>query len=119
VLSAHLRTLLDDVEGATAHLKVEWLSPELRRRIVAKRDRYERALRSLIETGCDRGELATADPALTARAMLGALNWTVTWFSPKGPKSAAEIADTVADFLVRGVTTPDAPAGRRTRSKGK
>src|SRR5262245_27050810 len=73
VLAAHLRTLLDDVEGATAHLKVEWLSPLLRKRIVAKRDRYERGLRGLIEEGCNRGELVAADPALIARAMLGAL----------------------------------------------
>jgi len=119
VLSAHLRTLLDDVEGATAHLKVEWLSPQLRRRIVAKRDRYERALRSVIDAGCERGELVTADSALTARAMLGALNWTVTWFNPKGPKSAAEISDGVADFLVRGVAAPDTAAGRRARLKGR
>ena len=116
VLAAHLRTLLDDVEGATAHLKVEWLSPVLRKRIVAKRDRYERALRALIEDGRAEGELVADDPALIARAMLGALNWTVTWFNPHGPKSAAAISDTVADFLVRGVTAPAAGIRRRRRS---
>jgi len=104
VLAAHLRTLLDDVEGATAHLKVEWLSPVLRKRIVAKRDKYERAVRALIEAGVSSGELTADDPALIARAMLGALNWTVTWFDPAGPRSAAAISDTVAEFLVRGVS---------------
>src|SRR5262245_24941589 len=115
VLTSHLRTLLDDVEGATAHLKVEWLSPVLRKRIVAKRDRYERALRALIEAGCQRGEFVAGDAALIARAMLGALNWTVTWFSPQGPLSAAAISDAVADFLVRGVTAPGAAGTRRSR----
>jgi AcrR family transcriptional regulator len=103
VLASHLRTLLDDVEGATAHLKVEWLSPVLRKRIVAKRDRYERSVRALIDSGIESGELMADDPALVARAMLGALNWTVTWFDPAGPKSAAQISETVAEFLVRGV----------------
>jgi AcrR family transcriptional regulator len=105
VLAAHLRTLLDDAGGATAHLKVEWLSPVLRRRIVAKRDRYERALRGLLASGIERGELDADDPALVTRAMLGALNWTVTWFDPSGPQPAAVIAEQVADFLVRGVVT--------------
>jgi AcrR family transcriptional regulator len=115
VLSAHLRTLLDEVEGATAHLKIEWLSPLLRRRIVAKRDRYERALRSLIAAGVARGELVVDDPALVARAMLGALNWTVTWFDRGGPKSAAAIADVVAEFLVRGVAVTRAATARPKR----
>jgi AcrR family transcriptional regulator len=103
VLTAHLATLLDDVEGATAHLKVEWLSPALRKRIVAKRDRYERAVRRLVEDGVERGELVVDDPALVTRAMLGALNWTVTWFDPNGPKSAGEVSRTMAEYLARGV----------------
>jgi AcrR family transcriptional regulator len=114
VLTSHLRTLLDDVEGATAHLKVEWLSPVLRKRIVAKRDRYERALRSLIGVGIAEGAFVADDPALVARAMLGALNWTVTWFDQAGPKSADEVSRTMAEYLVRGVT-----ARRRNVTDGR
>ncbi len=51
VLTAHVRTLLDDIEGATAHLQMESLPPSLRSAIVKKRDRYERALRRLIAEG--------------------------------------------------------------------
>src|SRR5829696_536744 len=47
VLTTHVLTMLDEVEGATAHLQVEALSPPLRERIVRKRDRYERAVRRL------------------------------------------------------------------------
>ena len=41
VLTAHVHTLLDEVEGATAHLQIESLPPALRSAIVKKRDRYE------------------------------------------------------------------------------
>jgi AcrR family transcriptional regulator len=103
VLVSHLRVLLDEVEGATAHLQTDSLSPLLRARIVRKRDTYEQALRRLIATGVARGECVTADPAVTARAMLGALNWTVTWFNHAGPISSADVGDQIAGLLVRAV----------------
>jgi AcrR family transcriptional regulator len=103
VLTAHARALLDEVEGAAAHLQVDSLPPVLRARIVRKRDRYERAVRRLLEDGARTGDFARLDAALVARAMLGALNSTVTWFRPDGPQSADAVGTTTADFLVRGV----------------
>ena len=84
MFTAHLHTLLDDIEGATAHLQIESLPPALRSAIVKKRDRYEQALRRLIAEGIRSGELVDMNPAIVARAMLGAMNWTVTWFRPEG-----------------------------------
>src|SRR5262245_6524895 len=110
VFTAHLRTLLDEVEGATAHLQTESLSPTLRARIVRKRDRYERAIRRIVSDGIASGELVDLDPAIVTRAMLGALNWTVTWFRRDGADSAEAVADVVTRFLVRGVANrPPAP----------
>lgn len=119
VLLSHIRTLLDEIEGATAHLQVEALSPVRRAQIVAKRDRYEHALRRLIAEGVRRGELVAPDPALAARAMLGALNSTVTWFDPSGAKSADGVGAAIVDYLIRGVAaTPDARArGRQPARK--
>lgn len=113
VLATHLRTLLDEVEGATAHLHVEALSPPLRARIVRKRDRYERALRRLVADGVVAGEFVRTDPAMVTRAMLGALNSTVTWYRRDGAQSAGTIGDTIASFLVRGISARSA-GQRRT-----
>jgi TetR/AcrR family transcriptional regulator len=104
VCAAHLQTLLDEIEGATAHLQIDSLPPALRDRIVKKRDRYERALRALIADGIADGELVDADPAIITRAMLGAMNWTVTWFRPDGRDTAVAVGDVISTFLVRGVT---------------
>jgi len=109
VLAAHVRTLIDDVEGATAHLEVGALPPGLRDRIVAKRDRYERAVRRLVGDGIATGDFVPLDRAIVTRAMLGALNWTVTWFRPEGPTSGAEVAMTIASFLVRGISVRPRP----------
>ena len=106
VCTAHLQTLLDEIEGATAHLQIDSLPPALRDEIVKKRDRYERALRRLIADGIAAGELVDSDPAIIARAMLGAMNWTVTWFRPDGADTAAAVGDIISRFLVRGVAIP-------------
>ena len=103
VLDAHLQTLLDDIEGATAHLQIDSLPPRLRGAIVKKRDRYERAVRRMIADGIRRGELVDMDPAVITRAMLGAMNWTVTWFRPDGADTAAAVGAIIARFLVRGI----------------
>jgi len=121
VLVSHLRVLLDEIEGATAHLQTDSLSPLLRARIVRKRDAYEQALRGLIATSIARGECVAADPAVAARAMLGALNWTVTWFNHAGPMSSAEVGDQIAALLVRGVQMPrfpSSPVPRPTKTRG-
>jgi TetR/AcrR family transcriptional regulator len=115
VCAAHVRTLLDDVEGATAHLQIESLPPALRTAIVSKRDRYEHALRRLLTDGMRSGELVDLDPRIVTRAMLGAMNWTVTWFRPEGADGPDVVGEVIARFLVRGVATRT-PAARRTLS---
>jgi len=103
VLGAHVHCTLDELEGATAHLEVEALPEDLRGAIVRKRDAYERAVRALVAEGVKAGEFAPVDPALVTRAMLGAVNWTARWYRHDGPLSVTEIADSLSDYLVRGV----------------
>jgi TetR/AcrR family transcriptional regulator len=103
VIVSHLRCLLDEVEGSSAHLLTNALPPRLHRYLVAKRDRYEAGVRNLIAAGVRSGEFVASDPALAARALLGSLNWSVQWFSPEGPLTATEIAERFADYLIRGL----------------
>ncbi len=103
VIVSHLRCLLDEVEGSAAHLLTSALPARQQRYLVAKRDRYELGVRNLITSGMRTGEFASGDAALVARAMLGALNWSVQWFRPDGQMTAEEIAENLADYLIRGL----------------
>jgi TetR/AcrR family transcriptional regulator, cholesterol catabolism regulator len=109
VVSGHVHCMLDELEGATAHLEVEALPGAMRAAVVQKRDAYEKAVRGLVSEGVKAGEFAPADPALVTRAMLGAVNWTARWYRHDGAQSVAEIADSLSDYLVRGLL-PVAPA---------
>ncbi len=109
VIVSHLRCVLDEVEGSAAHLLTTALPPRQQRYLVTKRDKYEEGIRNLIGAGMRSGEFAPCDAALAARAILGGLNWSVQWFSPEGPLTAAEIAERFADYLIRGLLAkPDA-----------
>lgn len=103
VIVAHLRCVLDEVEGSAAHLLQTSLPQRLQRALVSKRDRYEEGVRRLIISGIRTGEFVSCDPALATRALLGALNWSVRWFSPDGALTATQIADGFADYLIRGL----------------
>jgi AcrR family transcriptional regulator len=105
VLQAHVHAMLDELEGATAHLEVEALPEAMRGPVMQKRDRYERAVRALVAEGMKRGEFAKADAALVTRAMLGAVNWSARWFRPDGPQTSAEVAQSLSDYLVKGLMT--------------
>jgi len=103
VLRAHVHSMLDEMEGTTAHLDVEALPAGMRAQMIERRDAYERAVRGIVADGMRRGEFARGDAALVTRAMLGALNWTARWYRPDGPQSVDEIADGLAQYLVKGL----------------
>jgi AcrR family transcriptional regulator len=104
----HVVLLNEATPGSLAHLEVEALEGRWRRLIQERRDRYERAVRELVEEGTAAGVFRTADAPVAARAILGALNWTVKWFRPDGGKNARAIGEEMAEVLVRGLLLPGA-----------
>ncbi len=71
--------------------------------LVRQRDRYESLFRSVIEAGMATGDFRSGVPALLAKPLLGALNWTTMWYRPRAGESEADreaIARNIADFTV-------------------
>ncbi len=116
ILETHVRIILDDLEGSTAHLEVGALPDDLRARIVRKRDRYERGIRSLVRAGMKDGVFARRDPALVVRAMLGAVNWPAQWYRPGGSRPATAVAEAIAEYLVSGLKHSESGAASSRRA---
>ena len=114
IIVFHLHCVLDEVEGSAAHLLSSSIPPNLQKRLLAKRDRYEHGVRQLIATGIRSAEFLPTDPALAARAILGALNSTIPWFNPQGPLTTQQLAEHLATYLIRGLCNNRAPARRRS-----
>jgi hypothetical protein len=109
--------VLDEVEGSAAHLLTSNLPAHLQRPLIAKRNRYEDGVRQLIAIGIQSGEFMAHDAALATRAILGALNWSVRWFSPEGALTAAQIAEEFSYFLIRGLMTKPSAFRRQALSE--
>lgn len=83
------------------------LEAELHTRHIPRRDRFEHLWRDLLKRGIEAGVFETADPAMTVRALLGAMNWAITWYRPDGPLSPGKIADEFAGLFLTGLRRRD------------
>ncbi len=79
------------------------MPPRLLRKVVEKRDRYERLMRGIVSQGMRSGAFRKRDAKMVTLAILGALNWTIKWYRPDGGQSAARIAREFADYLIKGL----------------
>jgi AcrR family transcriptional regulator len=103
-MRAYLQAMLEHREiSAVLLLEHRSLEPELHSRHTIRRDRFERLWRDLIQEGLDQGMFFSPDPALAARALLGAMNWTITWYRPEGKLMPGEIAEGFANQILHGL----------------
>ncbi len=79
------------------------LDPEYHDRHIPRRDRFERLWRDLIQEGVESGVFHDPDPSMTARALLGVMNWTITWYRPEGSSSIEQISDHFAALFLDGL----------------
>lgn len=79
------------------------LEPKQYSRHTPNRDRFEALWRDVVSEGVESGVFACSDPALAARALLGILNWTLTWYQPKGELVIEQIAERYVDLLYHGL----------------
>lgn len=103
LIVGQVSVILDVLKASAMHADFQMLSPPLLKKVIAKRDRYERGVRAIIADGIAAGIFVPCDPKLVALAILGAINWTVKWFSPSGPLSAEAIGEIFADYFLRGL----------------
>ncbi len=79
--------------------------------IMAARDEYEGALRSLIEQAQAEGSVnAKLDPRLATFAVFGMINWLYQWYRPSGALSQDTIARSLADQALASLTAEPPPA---------
>jgi TetR/AcrR family transcriptional regulator, cholesterol catabolism regulator len=101
---SYLETIAENQNlAAVLLLELRALDPELKGRQAPRREKFESLWKDLIVEGKEQGIFNNVDPSLTGRAILGVMNWTVTWYRRDGPRSAKEIAEVFADLLLEGL----------------
>ena len=116
VIQEHVRVMTDTLEGSPLAFEVSAFSPDRQTALVEARDRYERAVRSIIAEGVRDGEFRDVDPKVAVFAILGSINWIARWYHPEGALHAEDLGPQFSDYLVRGLACgapPDPPAQPR------
>jgi AcrR family transcriptional regulator len=80
------------------------LNTELHRRHIPRRDRFEQLWRDLLQMGIDEGIFEIQDVDMTARALLGVMNWVVTWYQEGGELSIQEISKLYLILILHGIS---------------
>ena len=100
----YLKEILEHRELASVLLlEHRSLNAELQAQHIQRRDRFEYLWRELIQSGVDAGCFHCLDIAITVQALLGVLNWTITWYQPSGKYNSVQLADQYVDVFLQGL----------------
>ncbi len=104
VMRAYL-SFLTESRSLSSVLLLEYrsLEPVYKDLHIPRRDQVEQIWREIIKEGISQGEFIQSEPGLTTKALLGVLNWTITWYQEDGLLSSDEIADQFADLFIQGM----------------
>ena len=97
---AHLEPLFADRNAHVVAL-FEWrrLDPAASAHLSHLRDAYEAMWVEVIDDALAEG-LIHGDRFLVSRFILGALNWTVRWYDPNGPRTPDDLADELVAMIL-------------------
>jgi len=95
----YVESLTSEIGTCAVLLEFNALTPENRKIVGRRRDKFEHYFRKLLETGVAEGSLREVDPKLTVFFYMGAVNWLTRWFDPARAFSGEHIAKEFADLL--------------------
>jgi len=111
-IDTHIRFHADRAhEVFIGNSELRSLPPKYRRRVVTKRDQYEKIIRGVIETLDAEGLAEVLEPRLHTYAIVAIGTHVSSWYKPRGPMSLDDIVRTYTDIIFRqlGVRTDRAP----------
>ena len=105
--TAHVRFLLEEEDFASANLKIlPQVPPAIRERHVRQDRQLADFVAAIIDEIAAAGRLDPSVDRSTLRMLcFGALNWSISWFDPKG-RSPTEIAEQLMILVRRGALQP-------------
>lgn len=119
LIEAQLRLMLEDLYSSAGHIEFRNVPKRMLRRILEKRSAHESLVRRLIRKGIEQRLFQKVDVRLSALAILGALNWTVQWYTPEGPSNPQEIAREFSNLFVNGLLRRRPSARNKGRRPGR
>lgn len=104
----HLITLHGSDKDAHIVSITEWnaLSEGSKKHLITIRDDYEALWQKIIDDAI-KEELLCGDSRLLRRLLLGALNWTIQWYSPKNKLTIQDVAEQCYQSITHQKYSPE------------
>jgi AcrR family transcriptional regulator len=103
-MQAYVGRLTEDIDLAAVLMQEHRsLAVDLKAAHIARRDRLESIWREILREGIKSGDFRPTDEVITTFAILGVLNWMISWYQPGGRLSAKEIAIQFGDIFLKGL----------------
>lgn len=104
MVTVYLRLLAENSDlSAVLLFEHRSLDADQHARHIPNRDRFESLWRNVVDGGVQSGLFICDDGAMAVRALMGTLNWTLTWYRPNGTLSIDQIADQYTDLFLNGM----------------
>ena len=104
MIRAYLAALAENADLAAVLLfEHRSLDKKSHARHVPHRDKFEGLWRDALNDGVRTRIFECKDTGMAVRALMGVMNWTLTWYRPQGDQSIEQIADGYADLLFNGL----------------
>ena len=105
MVQVYLRLLAENGDlSAVLLFEHRSLEPNQHVRHIPNRDRFEALWREALDDGVRMGLFVCPDTAIAVRALMGILNWTLTWYHADGPLTIEQIADQYTNLFLNGLT---------------
>lgn len=118
MLTAHAITMMENVafeavvvQGVHMH-RMAATTPDQRRtldELIAVRRRFEGLFKQVLREGIADGSIRDLDVSISAKAMLGAVNWLSIWYRPASDETEADrqrLAERIVTTQMDGVARP-------------
>lgn len=104
MMRAYLIALADNSDLSSVLLfEHRSLDKKSRARHIPQRDKFEGLWRDVLNEGVHTKVFNCKDTGMAVRALMGVMNWTLTWYRTGGDKPIEKIADEYADLLFNGL----------------
>jgi TetR/AcrR family transcriptional regulator, cholesterol catabolism regulator len=101
-IDTHIRFHADRArEVFIGNSELRSLPPKFRRKVVTKRDQYEKIIREIIERLGEDGSAEVLDPRIQTYAIVAMGTHVSTWYKPRGAMSLDQIVETYTQMILR------------------
>jgi TetR/AcrR family transcriptional regulator, cholesterol catabolism regulator len=104
-IHAHVTAVADNLDVLTVYLS-EWrqLATESLATNRTQRERYAALFHQILRDGVAAGEFRPMDTRIVMLGMIGMCNYLFRWYRPDGRLTPDQVADTLIDLVMRGVS---------------